>query len=123
MGTTIGTRLYTMFNGRYVGRDEYGNRYYRTKSRAVHKDSLRRERRWVIYDGEVEASRVPPEWHAWLHHTTNEVPPDSVKRRPWQKPHRPNMTGTAEAYRPPGHTLKGGQRAQSGGDYEAWTPE
>ena len=89
----------------------------------THKDSLRHEQRWVIYDGEVEASRVPPEWHAWLHHTTDIIPPEGgPARRPWQKDHQPNKTGTVEAYRPPGHTLKGGKRAPATGDYEPWTP-
>ena len=32
------------------------------------------------------------------------------------------LTGTALAYRPPGHTLKGGHRAPATGDYEPWTP-
>jgi NADH:ubiquinone oxidoreductase subunit len=39
------------------------------------------------------------------------------------KEHRPNLTGTPLAYRPPGHTLKGGHRAPASGDYEAWKPE
>ena len=123
MGATIGTRLFTKLRGHLVGTDAYGNRYYKSRGGAVHTDSLRHERRWVIYAEEVEASRVPAEWHAWLHHTTDEVPPENLKRRSWEKPHKPNMPGTAEAYRPPGHTLMGGQRAASGGDYEPWTPE
>jgi NADH:ubiquinone oxidoreductase subunit len=44
-------------------------------------------------------------------------------QRQWQKPAIPNMTGTALAYRPQGALEKGGQRATSAGDYEAWTPE
>jgi NADH:ubiquinone oxidoreductase subunit len=124
MGTNIGTRLFTWLRGDLVGRDGQGNRYYRAKGGGrTHKDSLRHEQRWVIYDGEVEASRVPPEWHAWLHHTTDTVPPEGgPARRPWQKDHQPNKTGTVEAYRPPGHTLKGGKRAPATGDYEPWTP-
>ncbi|MEO1193152.1 MAG: NADH:ubiquinone oxidoreductase subunit NDUFA12 [Pseudomonadota bacterium] len=123
MGASIGTRLFTLLNGKLVGKDEFGNRYYRARGAGVHADSLRHERRWVIYDGEVEASRVPAEWHAWLHHTNDQPPPETVKKRAWQKPHKANMTGTPEAYRPPGHTLMGGKRAESGGDYEPWTPE
>ncbi len=124
MGTTIGTRLFTWLRGELVGRDQQGNRYYRAKGGGhTHKDSLRKERRWVIYDGEVEASRVPPDWHAWLHHTTDQVPPEGgVPRKSWEKEHQPNQTGTIQAYRPPGHTLKGGKRAPATGDYEPWTP-
>src|SRR3546814_14226864 len=68
--TTIGTLLFTWLRGELVGRDGQGNRYYRAKGGGrTHRDSLRREQRRVIYEGEVEASRVPPEWHGWLHHT------------------------------------------------------
>ena len=31
-------------------------------------------RRWVLYNGEAEASRIPPAWHGWMHHRTD-VPP------------------------------------------------
>jgi NADH:ubiquinone oxidoreductase subunit len=125
MSASIGTRLFTWLRGEEVGKDRFGNRYYRDKSASkLAKGSLRRERRWVVYDGSVEASRVPPEWHAWLHYTTDQIPPESgPPMRPWQKEHRPNPTGTAEAYRPPGHTLEGGRRARNAGDYEPWRPE
>lgn len=78
-----------------------------------------------MYKGEVEATRVPPEWHGWLHHQSNEIPdPDRESfRRSWQKPHQANRTGTNLAYRPPGHLLEGGKREKATGDYEAWTPE
>ena len=125
LGSSLGTRLYTWLKGQEVGRDAFGNRYFREKGGGrVHPDSIRKERRWVLYEGEPEASRVPPEWHAWLHHTTNEVPPEGgPPKRPWQKEHKPNLTGTAEAYRPPGHFLKGGRRAPATGDYEPWRPD
>ena len=125
MGISLGTRIYTWLRGEEVGQDRFGNRYYREKNGGrVHPDSIRRERRWVIYAGEVEASRVPPDWHAWLHHTVSEPPSgEDPSARPWQKAHLPNLTGTAMAYRPPGSILKRGKRARATGDYEAWTPE
>ncbi len=101
-----------------VGKDEYGNIYYQAQPRPGYK----LPRRWVMYDGAPEASKVPPEWHGWLHHQTNEVPGDEGFRRPWQKPHKANMTGTNLAYRPPGHILEGAQRDKAAGDYVAWTP-
>ncbi|HVM80858.1 MAG TPA: NADH:ubiquinone oxidoreductase subunit NDUFA12 [Stellaceae bacterium] len=124
---SIGTRLFTWLRGELVGIDQFGNRYYREKpGRKLRRgggfDS--RERRWVLYKGEAEASKVPPEWHGWLHHTVNEVPAEGGKPKyPWQKPHMPNLTGTPLAYRPPGSVLKGGQRARATGDYEPWQPE
>ena len=125
MGANLGTRIYSWLRGEQVGSDQFGNRYYREKGGGkVHADSLRKERRWVIYDGEVEASRVPAEWHAWLHHTTQDLPPEGgPAKRPWQKDHLPNLTGTAAAYRPPGHILQGGQRDKATGDYEPWVPD
>ncbi|MFL5254941.1 MAG: NADH:ubiquinone oxidoreductase subunit NDUFA12 [Rhodopila sp.] len=115
---TLGTWLFTLFNGRRVGADEEGNVYYQER-RA--RSGGRRNRRWVIYKGEAEASRVPPEWHAWLHYTTD-APLTDVPRRPWQKPHMANATGTALSYRPPGHDYQGGHRATATGDYEPWLP-
>jgi NADH:ubiquinone oxidoreductase subunit len=117
---TIGTLLYTLFKGELVGVDEFGNRYYRGRGRSRYG----RERRWVLFKGKAEASRVPPEWHAWLHHTAAEplTQIDAVAR-PWRKPHRPNPTGTDGAYRPPGHQLRGGRRARATGDYEPWRPQ
>lgn len=116
--TSIGTRLLTWLRGEAVGEDDQGNRYYRSRRGSLHG----RERRWVVYVGTVEASRVPPEWHAWLHRTADAPPNPARPRHPWQKPHRPNLTGTPDAYRPPGHDLAGGHRAAATGDYEAWTP-
>ena len=107
--------------GEFVGEDQVGNRYFRASPRKGYKH----DQRWVLYKGEPEASAVPPEWHGWLHHQTNTVPaPDSVSyRKTWQVPHRPNLTGTDLAYRPPGHQLSGGVRAKATGDYQPWSPE
>lgn len=116
----LGTLMQTCFSGVQAGRDEFGNRYYR--GRRTPKGV--REKRWVIYAGEPEASKVPPEWHIWLHHTsTSPLPANSPFRKSWQKPHQQNLTGTPEAYLPPGHALEGGKRPKATGDYEAWTPK
>jgi len=114
VNATPGTLLTTWFSGVLVGKDAYGNRYYRSR---------KGDRRWVIYAGTVEASRVPPEWHGWLHHTFA-LPPteDPPKLRPWEAEHLPNLTGTAEAYHPEGSLWKDGKRPPATGDYEAWRP-
>jgi len=116
--TTAWTWLFTRLHGEPAGSDAAGTRYYR-RSRDW---GPRREQRWVVYAGEAEASKVPPEWHGWLHYTTNEVPKAGAPGRPWQKPHEPNLTGTPAAYRPSGHTLMGGHRAKAADDYEPWVP-
>ncbi len=105
---------------RLVGTDQHGNRYYEAKPRPGYSFT----RRTVRYKGAPEASLVPPEWHGWLHHQSDALPDvqSSPYRKPWMKPHQPNMTGTTGAYRPPGHVLAGGQRDRATGDYEAWTP-
>lgn len=116
---SIGTKLFTYFRGQLVGSDSAGNRYYR--ERGTPRAGVR-QRRWVMFaDGIEEASAVPPEWHAWLHHTID-APLSESARKPWQKPHQPNLTGTAQSYRPSGHALTGGARPPASVDYEAWTP-
>lgn len=115
LGTWITTRMY----GKLVGEDAAGNRYYRSKRQPL----WGRERRWVDYRGCAEASKIPPEWHAWLHHLSPAPLTEAANRkRWWQKPHLPNLTGTPLAYRPKGHDLEGGHRARTTSDYEPWTP-
>jgi len=112
-------RLVTALRGSAIGQDEFGNRYFRSAPRRGEKQ----ERRWVLYAHRVDASEVPPEWHAWLHHQSDDVPgAHSAFRRRWQKPYVPNMTGTAGAYLPPGHQLAAAHRAKATGDYQAWRP-
>jgi NADH:ubiquinone oxidoreductase subunit len=114
---SLGTLLFTWANGKLEGTDTFGNRYYEQRSAA----KGQRRKRWVIYAGAVEGSMVPAEWHAWLHYTSDK-PLTGASRREWQKPHAANPTGTREAYLPPGHDLRGGQRERAAGDYEAWQP-
>lgn len=118
-GATIGTLLYSSRKGVKVGQDPLGNVYHESRKA----DSSGRKRRWVIYNGANDASRVPPEWHGWLHNTVD-LPPDQAlpPPRPWQKVAVPNLTGTHGAYRPAGALEAGGHRAAATGDYEAWTP-
>lgn len=118
--TSLGTLLLTWLFGEQVGTDEFGNRYYRSRRAPLHG----RERRWVVYNGLDEASKVPPEWHAWLHHTVRQpLTEQATVAKPWQKDHLPNLTGTVYAYRPQGHEFRGGKRAKGTGDYEPWRPE
>ena len=90
-GETFGTQLWTWLHGEFVGEDEFGNRYYRTKGGKID-PTLGFQRRWVIYNGVADASSIPPSWHGWMHHTVD-VPPteEKVQARPWWKPHRPNL--------------------------------
>ena len=121
-GQTFGTQLWTSRFGELVGEDEQGNRYYRTKGGEVD-PTLHFERRWVVYNGYAEASRIPAGWHGWLHHTVD-VPPteQNYQAREWEKPHLPNLTGTAQAYRPSGSTLATDRGPKATGDDHSLTP-
>ncbi len=112
------TAIVTRLTYRRVGQDRFGNSYWESRKRMRGYD---RHRRRVLFQGEQEATKVPPEWHAWLHHLTDAPLPEE-KRHPWMAEHRPNPTGTAAAWRPPGHDYSGGRRRPTGGDYDAWTP-
>ena len=112
-GQSFGTQIWTARHGTKVGEDADGNIYYRNSDDT---------RRWVIYNGENEASRVSPEWHGWLHHTWEHPPTETqLVRKAWEKPHQENLTGTPAAYAPSGSIRKSEPVERS--DYEAWTPE
>ena len=119
-GATIGTLFNSAMTGEQVGTDAQGNTYFRAKKRRADGG----ERRWVMYDGANDASRVPPEWHGWLHNTYDGVPESHLPpARIWEVDYTPNATGTPAAYRPQGALEKGGHRAAATGDYEAWSPD
>ncbi len=112
-GQTLNTQIHTWLNGTVVGKDDQGNVFYRSRDG---------RRRWVIYNGEAEASRIGPDWHGWLHHTYDELPTEApLPRKAWEKPHQRNLTGTALAYAPPGSIRRGEPKSRR--DYEAWEPE
>ena len=88
---TFGTRVKTIFFGKLVGTDQFGNKYYQSK----------KGKRWVIYSDEIDASKIPVEWFSWIHFMPNKVENDhDFKKYDWQKPHQPNLTGTDSAYYP-----------------------
>ncbi len=105
-GNTWGTRLLIARQGVKVGTDEFGNTYYEQSARHAHKSMLGRPRRWVTYKNGADPTKVGADWHGWLHHTVD-LPPtkEAYRAKPWQKPHKPNMTGTRDAYRPKGSSL------------------
>lgn len=110
---TLNTQIWTWRHGQKVGEDEQGNVYYRNSDDT---------KRWVIYNGSIEGSRVSPDWHGWLHHTWDEPPSrEPLKHKPWEKAHLPNLTGTDLAYAPAGSIRRPEPVERS--DYEAWTPE
>ncbi len=88
---TLGTRIKTILFGKFVGKDFLGNKYYESKN----------GKRWVIYFNEIDASKIPVEWYSWIHFTSNKIEnKHNLEKFSWQKPHKPNLTGTEDAYSP-----------------------
>lgn len=88
-GATFGTWLALRSKTR-VGEDALGNVYYEGG-----KDPNGITRRWVIYSGSNDASRVAPEWFSWLHHQIDTTPDQALPApKAWEIPAEPNLTGS-----------------------------
>ena len=88
---TLGTFLKTLFYGTYVGKDEFGNKYYQSK----------KNERWVIYSHNIEATKITTDWYLWIHHTVDKIPEEKdQKKYSWQKKHLENQTGSKNSFRP-----------------------
>lgn len=127
-GATLGTLWWALrTGGEHVGTDAAGNKYYRKKAKDGGRPTgsyTSGEKRWVIYNGPNDASRVPSEWHGWLHGSFDDIPESHLPPpKVWETEYTPNATGTPLAYRPQGALERGGRRASADGDYEAWSPE
>jgi len=105
---TIGTLIYTLFFGKFIGKDEFGNKYF----------SSSKGKRWVIYKDTVESSKIPSEWHLWIHFLTNDKPSDNLRKFAWQKKHEENLTGTIKAYKPDGSLTSDSKKNMK--KYETW---
>lgn len=111
------TSIKLLFTAKFIGEDEYKNRYFESK----HKDYLGRTKRFCIFHGIVEASKIPADWHAWMHHTTNS--PIQYKKLFWMKSHMPDTTGTLHAFIPNTHThynVYGKSHLNKIQDYTPW---
>ena len=105
---TLGTFLYTLFFGKFVGKDNLGNKYYQNN----------KGKRWVIYNGEINASKIESDWYQWMHYQIDTSPSKiKVSKHSWQRPHSDNKTGTEKAYRPNKITNKKDFKK-----YESWKP-
>jgi len=112
-GQTLNTQFYTWRKGVKVGEDDQGNTYYTNRDGS---------RRWVTFSGDVEASKINPDWHGWLHGTWDDTPTERpLTHKTWEQPHQENLTGSALAYAPAGSLRQANPADRR--DYEAWSPE
>jgi len=101
----------------FVGQDQFGHRYFIARNK---KDTNKRKR-YVIYKGIKEPSKIPPMWHGWLHYLTDNVPLGAKENNyEWQKKPLPNLTGTKNAYFP--SNTHGKTYVCVPGDYIPWKP-
>jgi NADH:ubiquinone oxidoreductase subunit len=118
-GVSFGTWLTTKLRGARVGEDALGNVYYTGGKRTDGSP-----RRWVMYSGSNDSSRVSPEWFSWLHGQIDDVPDKALPApRLWEQAATANLTGTTHAHLPAGAPSAGGKRATASGDYVAWNPD
>lgn len=97
-----------------VGNDEFGNEYFQHK---------KNDKRFVVYKGIIEPSKIPAEWHGWIHYSRTQPPVhNKTHKYHWQKIHLPNLTGTKNSYSPKGNLRDGGNREKVSSDYQAWNP-
>ena len=87
---TFGTFLKTLFFGKFVGKDGFGNKYYHNKE----------DERWVIYSSDIEATKITSEWFMWMHHTIDRIPDKNMQKYKWQKDHLENKTGSKDSHKP-----------------------
>ncbi|EGO28136.1 putative NADH:ubiquinone oxidoreductase 17.2 kd subunit [Serpula lacrymans var. lacrymans S7.9] len=60
--------------GTYVGKDQFGNRYYENLNP---EDEIPGRHRWVDFAQHYSnATQVPAEWHSWLSHIRQSPPPE-----------------------------------------------
>ena len=106
---TVETFIYTLLKGKFVGKDQFGNKYY-----SNYKD----KKRWVIYKSTVESSKIPPEWHLWIHYLSKNIPAKNINKYNWQKKYEENLTGTPKAYKPEGSLHSDSKKSMK--KYETW---
>ena len=88
---TLGTFFKTFLFGKFVGKDEFGNKYYKSN----------KDERWVIYSDQIESTKITSDWFLWIHHTTDKIPDNKKNiKHSWQKKHIENQTGTSNSFKP-----------------------
>lgn len=103
------SKLIIKLTSKKVGQDMYGNTYYLSKKT----DDMGRNKRYVIYNGIIETSKIPPVYHAWIHYMIDDIQAKD-NLHAWQSEHLPNLTGTSNS-----HLM---ERGKVSSDYQPWQP-
>ena len=101
---SLGFKLYSFFNGNLVHRDSLGNKYYHDKNNSF--------KRWVDYAQGFGPESLPPQFHNWLHNTSDEIPSYELEEN------------TQESYvkkRVQKHSVKHKENMDKG--YKSWQPK
>ncbi|CAN6311729.1 unnamed protein product, partial [Urochloa humidicola] len=120
-GNLMQTKIHNI-GATLVGVDKFGNKYYEK----LH-DTQYGRHRWVEYaeKSRYNASQVPPEWHGWLHHITDNTGDQLLAQKTarYLVEHKQNYSGEGEEliYHSKGHALNPGQRDWT--RYQPWEPK
>ena len=112
----IGTILYSFLNGKKVGEDNQGNRFF------IHKKN--NKKRWVLYNKKIDPTNLEIKWQIWL--TENDKNKDIIindLNYKWQKNKKANLTGTFESYHPANHSEKEKMYSNEKNKNSVWKPD
>ena len=109
-------KLYILFKYRKIGVDLFGNKYFESPKVNNH---TKLRKRVIIYNGIIEASKIPAIWHTWLHYYIL-TPPNHLEEdeKGWYKDKVPNLTGTKLAL----NVYKKNMKVNTISHYKAWKP-
>ena len=112
----IGTILYSFLNGKKVGEDNQGNKFF------IHKKN--KKKRWVLYKKKVDPTTLEVRWQIWL--TEIDKDKEITINNPnfkWQKDKKANLTGTQDAYHPRRNLEEKKMYDDKKNKYSVWKPD
>ena len=112
----IGTILYSLLNGKKVGQDSQGNKFF------IHKKN--RKKRWVLYKKKIDPTNLEVKWQIWLTEIDREK--EIIINNPnfkWQKNKKANLTGTPNSYHPGSQSDKEKIYVNKNSKNSVWEPD
>ena len=112
----IGTILHSFLNGKKVGEDNQGNKFY------IHKKN--KKKRWVLYKKNIDPTNLEVKWQIWLteNDKDNEIIISNSSYK-WQKNKKANPTGTVDSYHPAAPSKKEKMNFNEKNKSSVWKPE